>query len=112
MKKYKILPYFQWQYYRSWRKDSPNILKFKVIDELPFNATFATTVKVSFYNKGIWYKMNLPLWNYTTSNKELLEEWEKNLINGKIKQRRQFLLKTWKERTQTGNTLRRYILEF
>ena len=112
MRKSKVLRYFQWHYFHSWSRGKPNIARFKVIDVHPSEATYATIVKVNFYSNGMWHKMILPLWNHNSNNPQLLEEWEKNLHDRKIKKGKEFYLKTWLEYSKTGNTIRRFVLEF
>jgi hypothetical protein len=112
MKKYKPLPYFQWHYFHSWSKEKPNIARFEVVDVHPREATYATVVDVIFYHDGIKHKMTLPLWKHDSNNPDLLEEWQKNLHDKKIKKKKEFIMKTWLSYSKTGNTIRRFILEF
>ena len=97
MKKKKIeektfTPFFHWGDCKSTDEKNPDEIICLVVDAEPTPTAYTTNIEVDIQGKGLH---KLPLHNFESANKALLNEFSKMWKSGKIKDGSSVKIKTW-----------------
>lgn len=85
--------FLKWGDYHSERKGKPDVLKIKVTNLAIFDTEFSTNTKAIVDGE----EKIIPLWNFSSKNKSLLQNWKIYVATGKIKEGIEFSLTTYSE---------------
>lgn len=102
--------FLKWGDYPSKDKENPNVLIVEVLETETFETEFSINIRAKV--DGI--EKNIPLHNFESKNKQLLQKFLEAKKEEKIKVGRKFKIKTWKEphRKKKGYEIRRFELVF
>jgi hypothetical protein len=102
--------FLKWSSCTSKEEENPDILKVKVLEDETFETEFSTNIRAMV--DGI--EKIIPLHNFESKNKQLLEKFTKAKKEGKIKVGKTFKLKTWLGVSKTNKefSIRRFELVF
>jgi len=87
-----LTPFLKWGDYKSNDEKSPDVLRVKIVESEPFETTYSTNIKAEVDDKGLFI---IPLHNFESANKSLLNEFSKMWKSGKIKDGSSVKVKTW-----------------
>ena len=107
-----LAPFIKWGSFKSTDQNNPDVLDLKVSDLEAFETSYSINVEVLQKVDGELTKMILPLKSHESKNSSLLDQWQRAIQQGKIKQGKTFQIKTWLAESINGRTIRRYSLEF
>lgn len=102
--------FLKWGDYHSESKEKPDILKIKVTNLEIFDTEFSTNIKAIVDGE----EKIIPLLNYASKNKALLQKWKMNVATGKIKEGIEFSLMTYNQQHPIKNEwkIRRWDFHF
>ncbi len=87
-----LTPFFHWGECKSSDEKNPDVLHLVVEDAEPFATTYSTNIKAEIQGKGLHI---IPLHNFESANKALLNEFSKMWKSGKIKDGSSVKVNTW-----------------
>ena len=87
-----LTPFFKWGSCKSKDEKSPDVLSLLIVDSEPFETAFSTNIKAEISNKGLYI---IPLHNFESANKALLNEFSKLYRVQKIKDGSSIEIRTW-----------------
>ena len=87
-----LTPFFHWGECKSHDQESPDVIRLAVVEAEPFATTYSTNIKADIQDKGLHI---IPLHNFESANKGLLNEFSKMWKSGKIKDGSSIEIKTW-----------------
>ena len=87
-----LTPFLHWGEYKSKDENNPDVLHLKVVDAEPFATTYTMNIDAEVDAKGIY---KIPLQNFESPNKALLNQWTKLWKEQKIKDGSSVTLYTW-----------------
>lgn len=104
------VPFLKYSAYTSKDEENPDVLKVKVLEDETFETEFSINIKALV--DGV--EKIIPLHNFESKNKQLLEKFTKAKKEGKIKVGKTFKLKTWLGVSKTNKefSIRRFELVF
>ncbi len=101
-----LTPFLHWGDYKSKNEKNPDALHLVVAEAEPFATTYSTNIKAEIIDKGLFI---IPLHNFESANKALLNEFSKLHREGKIKDGSSIKVSTWLGvSTRNGKPLRRW----
>jgi hypothetical protein len=86
-----FLKFLKWGDYHSKSKENPDTLKIMVTSREIFDTEFSTNTKAIVDGE----EKIIPLWNFASKNKALLQNWKSHIATGKIKEGMEFSLTTY-----------------
>ena len=87
-----LTPFFHWGECKSSDQNNPDELHLVVTEAEPFETTYSTNIKAEVDDKGLYI---IPLHNFESANKALLNEFSKMWKSGKIKDGSSVKVNTW-----------------
>ncbi len=87
-----LTPFFHWGECKSSDEKNPDVLHLVVEDAEPFVTTYSTNIKAEIQDKGLY---TIPLHNFESANKALLNDYSKMWREGKIKDGSSVIVHTW-----------------
>lgn len=101
-------PFLKWGSYKSEDQDNPDKLSIQVTETETFETEYGVNVNAMI--DGI--EIALPLHNFNSANTALLNLWNNNIKNKKIKKGTKLILCTYLGESKNGRKIRRWIMEF
>ena len=101
-------PFLKWGDYKSQDENNPDILNIEVLETETFETEYGINVRAKV--NGI--ECTIPLHNYNSLNKKLLQLWHGEVKSGKIQVSKRFKILTWLGISKNKRSIRRYKLEF
>jgi hypothetical protein len=101
-------PFLKWGSYKSEDQDNPDKIKVQVTDIETFDTEYG--VNVNALVDGV--EMAIPLHNFNSANTSLLNLWNNNIKNKKIKKGAKFILCTYLGLSKNKRQIRRWNMEF
>ena len=101
-------PFLKWGDYKSQDENNPDILNIEVLE----TETFETEYGINIRAKVNGIECAMPLHNYNSVNKKLLQLWLGAVKSGKIQVGKRFKILTWLGTSKNKRSIRRYKLEF
>ena len=99
-------PFLKWGDYKSEDPQNPDIIEIKVLE----TETFETEYSINFRANVDGIEKIIPLHNFQSKNKQLLQLWNDGIKNKTIKAGKKFKLKTWLGISKNNNPIRRFEL--
>jgi len=87
-----LTPFFHWGECKSKDEKNPDVLQLKVADAEPRATTYSTNIDADVNGKGIH---KIPLHNFESANKALLNDWTRLWREQKIKDGSSIKVLTW-----------------
>ena len=87
-----LTPFFDWGDCKSNDEKNPDVLRIVVVEAEPFATAYSTNIKAEVDDKGLYI---IPLHNFESANKALLNEFSKMWKSGKIKDGSSVKVNTW-----------------
>jgi len=87
-----LTPFLHWGEYKSSDEKNPDVLHLVIAAAEPFATTYSTNIKAEIKDKGLHI---IPLHNFESANKALLNEFSKMWKSGKIKDGSSVIVHTW-----------------
>ncbi len=87
-----LTPYFHWGECKSTDENNPDVICCKIVDAEPTATTYSTNIDAEIKDKGLH---RIPLHNFESANKALLNEFSKLWREGKIKDGSSIVISTW-----------------
>ena len=87
-----LTPFFHWGDCKSNDEKNPDVLRIVVVEAEPFATAYSTNIKAEIDGKGLHI---IPLHNFESANKALLNEFSKLWRGQKIKDGSSVKIKTW-----------------
>jgi hypothetical protein len=87
-----LTPFLHWGNYKSNDQNNSDVLAVLVADAEPFATTYSTNIKAEINDKGLFI---IPLHNFESANKALLNDYTKLWKSGKIKDGSSIEVSTW-----------------
>ena len=87
-----LTPFFHWGDCKSNDEKNPDVLRIVVVEAEPFATAYSTNIKAEVDDKGLYI---IPLHNFESANKALLNEFSKMWKSGKIKDGSSVKVNTW-----------------
>lgn len=87
-----LTPFLHWGNYKSNDEKNPNVLHLVVVEAEPFATTYSTNIKAEVDDKGLFI---IPLHNFESANKALLNDYTKIWREQKIKDGSSIVINTW-----------------
>jgi len=87
-----LTPFFHWGQCKSNDEKNPDVIHCIVTDAEPFATTYSTNIKAEVDDKGLYI---IPLHNFESANKALLNEFSKLWREQKIKDGSIIEIRTW-----------------
>ncbi len=87
-----LTPFLHWGDYKSNDEKNPDVLYIVISEAEPFETTYSTNIKAEINEKGLHI---IPLHNFESANKGLLNGFSKLWKQGKIKDGSSIILNTW-----------------
>ena len=87
-----LTPFFHWGDCKSNDEKNPDVLRIVVVEAEPFATAYSTNIKAEVDDKGLYI---IPLHNFESANKGLLNEFSKMWKAGKIKDGSSVKVNTW-----------------
>lgn len=101
-----LTPFFHWGECKSSDEKNPDVLRLVISEAEPFETTYSTNIKAEIQDKGLHI---IPLHNFESANKALLNEYSKMWRENKIKDGSSITIHTWLGvSTRNGKPLRRW----
>ena len=102
-----LTPFLHWGDYKSNDEKNPDVIITKITEVEPFETTYSTNIKAEIDGKGLHI---IPLHNFESANKALLNEFSKLWRGQKIKDGSSVKIKTWLgvSTRNAGRKLRRW----
>ncbi len=104
-------PFLKWGDYASEDSKKPDKIKIKVKDLETFETEFSANVTAFIEKDGKWDEINIPLKSHESKNGSLLDQWNRAVKSGKIKEGMELVIKTHKAKSKNNRNIRRYSLE-
>lgn len=101
-------PFLHWGDYKSKDEKNPDVLKIEVLETESFETIYGMNVRAKV--DGIEYAV--PLHNFASKNKQLLQKWNEAMKKGKIQVGKKFKILTWLGISKNKNPIRRFELVF
>lgn len=90
-----LTPYLHWGDYKSSDEKSPDVLRIVVVEAEPFATAYSTNIKAEVKSKENNGLFIIPLHNFESANKSLLDEFSKLYREGEIKDGSSIIVHTW-----------------
>ena len=87
-----LTPFLHWGDYKSETESNPDVNQMLIMEAEPFATTYSTNIKADVESQGMRI---IPLHNFESANKGLLNEFSKLWKQGKIKDGSRIEVKTW-----------------
>ena len=87
-----LTPFLHWGDYKSETESNPDVIQMLIMEAEPFATTYSTNIKADVESQGMRI---IPLHNFESANKGLLNEFSKLWKQGKIKDGSRIEVKTW-----------------
>jgi len=87
-----LTPFFHWGECKSTDQKNPDVLHLTVVDAEPTATTYSTNIDAEVEGKGLH---KIPLHNFESDNKALLNEFSKLWREQKIKDGSSIVINTW-----------------
>ena len=87
-----LTPFFKWGDCKSNDEKSPDVLSLLIVESEPFETTYSTNIKAEIKDKGLHI---IPLHNFESANKALLNDFSKLYRAQKIKDSSSIVIHTW-----------------
>lgn len=101
-------PFLKWGSYKSEDQDNPDKLSIHVTETETFETEYGVNVNATI--DGV--EMALSLHNFNSANTSLLNLWNNNIKNKKIKKGAEFTLCTYLGESKNKRKIRRWVMEF
>jgi hypothetical protein len=101
-------PFLKWGDYHSKDEKNPDLLKVEVLETETFETEFSTNIRAKV--DGV--EKIIPLHNFESNNKQLLQKFTDAIKKGKIKVGKKFKIKTWLGVSKNNFPIRRFELVF
>ena len=101
-------PFLKWGNYKSEDINNPDKIEIQVTETETFETEYG--VNVNAVIDGV--EMALPLHNFNSANTSLLNLWNNNIKNKKIKKGTKFTLCTYLGKSKNDRKIRRWVMEF
>lgn len=92
MSESSLTPFFKWGDCKSQDEKNPDVIQMLIVESEPFETTYSTNIKAEVDDKGLHI---IPLHNFESANKGLLNEFSKMWKSGKIKDGSSIKVNTW-----------------
>ena len=107
-----LAPFIKWGQYKSQDLNNTDVLELKVSSLETFDTSYSINVEVLQKVNGNWEEAILSLKSHESKNSSLLNQWNRAVVQGKIKEGKTIKLETWLGESRNGRTIRRFSLEF
>ena len=87
-----LTPFFHWGDCKSNDEKNPDVLRIVVVEAEPFATAYSTNIKAEVDDKGLYI---IPLHNFESANKALLNDFSKLYRAQKIKDSSSIVIHTW-----------------
>jgi len=87
-----LTPFLHWGEYKSKDQNNPDVIHLKVVDAEPTATTYTMNIDAEVVGKGLH---KIPLHNFESPNKALLNTWTKLWREHKIKDNSSVTINTW-----------------
>jgi len=87
-----LTPFLKWGDYKSSDEKNPDVIEMLIVESEPFETTYSTNIKADVAGSG---KQIIPLHNFESANKGLLNEFSRLWKKGKIKDGSSIVVSTW-----------------
>jgi hypothetical protein len=87
-----LTPFFHWGECKSNDEKTPDVIRMKIVDVEPTATTYSTNIDADIQGKGLH---KIPLHNFESANKALLNQWTKLWREQKIKDGSSIVIHTW-----------------
>ena len=87
-----LTPFLKWGDYKSSDEKNPDVIQMLIVESEPFDTTYSTNIKADVAGIG---KQIIPLHNFESANKGLLNEFSKMWKSRKIKDGSKIIVKVW-----------------
>ena len=87
-----LTPFLHWGEYKSKDQNNPDVIHLKVVDAEPTATTYSMNIDAEVDGKGLH---KIPLHNFESANKALLNTWTKLWREHKIKDGSSIEIHTW-----------------
>ena len=87
-----LTPFLHWGEYKSKDQNNPDVISLKVVDAEPTATTYTMNIDAEIVGKGLH---KIPLHNFESPNKALLNQWTKLWREHKIKDGSSIEIHTW-----------------
>ncbi len=101
-------PFLKWGSYTSKEEKNPNELEVEP-QEID---TFETEYSINVNAKIDGVEMAVPLHNFESNNRQLLQKWQEGILKKKIQVGKKFKLRTWLGTSKNNFPIRRFELVF
>lgn len=92
MSESSLTPFLHWGDYKSQNEKNPDTIQMLIMEAEPFATTYSTNIKADIENVGMRI---IPLHNFESANKGLLNEFSKLWKSVKIKDGSRIKVQTW-----------------
>jgi len=87
-----LTPFLHWGDYKSDDEKNPDVLRLVIEQAEPFETAYSRNIKAEVDDKGLYI---IPLHNFESANKSLVEKFSKQWLQGKIKDGSSVIVHTW-----------------
>jgi hypothetical protein len=90
-----LTPFLKWGDYKSSDEKNPDVIEMLIVESEPFETTYSTNIKAEIKSKENNGLFIIPLHNFESANKGLLNEFSKMWKSRKIKDGSKIIVKVW-----------------